>query len=174
MHLKASELKIDSLSVENGHFVRSADNLAHVRERRTRVNFRGGFSSVACDAILLCLRPHGRQCLSSLSLLVDPYTTFLSFLASGRARARGVPFNPPSIRASACICVFAREDNGSHIILYFASGKRTNKTVISFSIFAFVALTSACDLLVWPGDLFFPLFIVCFEIECDVRKLQLL
>lgn len=55
-------------------FVRFFGNLAHVRERRTRVNFRGGFSSVACDAILLCLRPHDcRHRLSSiLSLSLSP------------------------------------------------------------------------------------------------------
>lgn len=111
-------------------FVRLPGNLAHVRERRRRVNFRGGFSSVACDAILLCLRPQ-RPTLPLVSLFPSP------FLLS---TCRTPPFFPrpvaPAVtalvregcpatlrlsgQAPAHACSHARTTD---LILYFTFGK---------------------------------------------------
>lgn len=113
------------------------------RERESgagEVNFRGGFSSVACDAILLCLRPHGRHHLPSFSLsLADCRapsffpSSLRSYVVTALVREGCRVTLRLSGRAPAHACSHARTTD---LILCFTSGKRSSKTVVSLNVFA--------------------------------------
>lgn len=100
-----------------------------------------GVDSVPWHATLFfCVFDLTANITSSLSLSLSPrqYAPFFSSSSlcpcHDRARARGVSRNPPSIRTSACTCVFAREDNGSHVVFHME--KMRERAVVAFNVFA--------------------------------------